>query len=277
MNLRESVAMVAGLVSAFCFLATANVLKNRPRQNVSIEMQVAMPPLAQVFLASGDRYLAANFAAIRALVVTTELMRPEDYVVLARVQSDASWLNPAHEDNYYIATAILPWNDQLAATQTILRRATLARPKDYQPAFYYGFHLIHFLGDAEGASAWVREAAEKLPREDERLIMQNFAARWMDKAKDIDLAIRVVEAMAKQSKRADFRAYLEARAKRLRTLQELRAALDTFKARNHRPPLDLKELIAANILKTPPVDPLGLGFDYDGEGKIELRTRPHKR
>ena len=151
------------LALALCFVATAERLKTVPRQAVDLELQVALPLFVQVFMSAGDRYLAANLAAIRALVVTTDKMRPEDYRILGKIQEDASWLNPAHEDNYYIATAILPWNGELDAAQTILKRASQARQFDYQPAFYYAFHLLHFKGDAVGASAWLRAAAEKLP------------------------------------------------------------------------------------------------------------------
>src|SRR5690606_35666466 len=122
-----------------------------------------------------------------------------------------SWLNPGHEDNYYVAAAILPWVGEVDAAQNVLARASLARRYDYQPAFYYGFNQLHFRGDAAGASAWLREAAEHLPEGNNRIQMQNLAAIWLEKTQDIDLAIRVVEAMAEQAKRRDFKHYLELR------------------------------------------------------------------
>jgi hypothetical protein len=103
--------------------------------------------------------------------------------ILGQVQKDASWLNPAHEDNYYIATAILPWEGQVDPTQVILRRATLARFFDYQPPFYYAFNQVHFKGDAFGASEWLRQAAEKLPDPEERVTLADFAARWLDRTR----------------------------------------------------------------------------------------------
>ncbi len=262
------------LLLALSFVATAERLKTVPRQTVDLELQVALPLFVQVFMAAGDRYLAANLAAIRALVVVTEKMRPEDYRILGKVQEDASWLNPAHEDNYYIATAILPWNGELDAAQTILRRASLARRFDYQPAFYYAFHLLHFKGDPVGASAWLREAAEKLPRDDERLIMQNFAARWIDRAHDVDLAIRIVEAMAKQARRKDFRAYLEQRVARLQSLKELRAAAGRYSERVGHPPVELQDLVDSGLIPSIPSDPFGFGFEFDQQGQIILRKTP---
>jgi hypothetical protein len=74
----------AALLCAAMFFASVQYLKTAPRQTVNVEMQVALPLFVQVFMAAGDRYLAANVAAIRALVVATEKMKPEDYAVLPR-------------------------------------------------------------------------------------------------------------------------------------------------------------------------------------------------
>jgi hypothetical protein len=274
--IRRQLPWFIALVLAAAYIFTAERMKSAPRQSVSVEMQVALPLFVQVFMAAGDRNLAANIAAIRALVVSTDKMRPEDYAILAKVQSDVSWLNPAHEDNYYIAAAILPWSGQLEAAQTILRRASIARPYDYQPAFYYAFHLLHFKGDPVGGADWLRQAAEKLSDDDERLTMQNFAARWMDKARDLDLAIRVVESMAKQAKRPDFRAYLEQRVKRLRTLQQLRAAAATYRQRFERPPAQLADLVQSGILTVLPQDPFGYGYGINPQGEIIMRNTPSR-
>ena len=268
---------LVALLCAAAFVVSAERLKTVPRQNVTLELQVALPLFVQVFMAAGDRYLAANLASIRALVVATDKMRPEDYRILGKVQDDASWLNPAHEDNYYTAAAILPWNGELEAAQKILARASRARYFDYQPAFYYAFHLLHFKGDAVGASEWMRSAAEKLPSDDERLIMQNIAARWMDRAQDTDLAIRIVEAMAQQAKRKDFRAYLEQRVVRLRSLKQLREAGERFREQFNRPLVKLQDLVDAGLVVAIPADPFGFGFDVDKQGQIILRTSPPVR
>ncbi|MBK9020499.1 MAG: hypothetical protein IPL72_11035 [Sulfuritalea sp.] len=262
---------------ATVYIVTVERLRPQPRQSVSVEIQVALPLFVQVLMALGDRNLAADFATIRALVVVTEKMRAEEYQVLGRVQMDASWLNPAHEDNYYIAAHILPWAGEFDAAQTVLARATHARFFDYQPAFLYAFNLMHFKGDHAGAAEWLRAAALKMPEDDEnRLIMQNLAARWMDKVQDIDMAIGVVEAMAKQSKRKDFRAYLERRVERLRALKSLRAVAAVFRERHGRGPEKLEELVGPGLLPALPKDPIGFGFDLDPKGQIILRTSPPK-
>jgi hypothetical protein len=254
------------LLGVVIFVVSTTALRQQKRTNPSAEIQVALPLFVQVFMAGGDRFLAANLGSIRSLITETAKMDPEEYKILAKVQVDASWLNPANEDNYYIASAVLPWNGQVDAAQTILRRASLARPYDYQPAFYYAFNLIHFKGDAAGASEWLRNAAAKLPDDDERLIMENYAARWLDRTDDLELAIAVVESMAKQARRKDFRNYLLLRAQRLRDLLALRKAADVFRRETGLSPKTLDQLVAAGLIPALPVDPFGFGFSLDAAG-----------
>ncbi|RLJ63675.1 hypothetical protein [Sulfurisoma sediminicola] len=266
--------LLVALVAAALFVASAQRLKVMPRQIVNVEMQVALPLFVQVAMAAGDRFLAANIAAIRAIWVNSFNMKPEEFGILAKVQQDVAWLNPAHEDNYYVAAAILPWAGEVDAAQAILARSTVARRFDYQPAFYYAFNQMHFRGDAIGASAWLREAAEYLPEGDERVQMQNLAAIWLDKAGDLDLAIRVVEGLAKQASRRDFRRYLEMRVTRLRMLKDLRAAAADYRQRFGRPPAALQALAASGVVAQIPQDPFGLGFAIDANGQVVLGNAP---
>lgn len=265
---------LVAILAATAFVGMTQRLKLAPRQTVNVEMQVALPLFVQVAMAGGDRFLAANIAAIRALWVDNFKMQREEFRILAKVQEDVSWLNPGHEDNYYIAAAILPWNDEVDAAQRVLARATLARRFDYQPAFYYAFNLLHFKGDAVGASAWMREAAEHLPEGNDRLQMQNLAAIWLDRAGDLDLAIGVVKVMAEQASRGDFRRYLEQRVVRLKMLRELRTAAATYRARFGRPPAMLEELVTTGIVAEIPKVPFGFGFAIDKQGQIVLRNSP---
>lgn len=254
--------VVGGLV----FWLAQEGLRGVKRFRAKAEIEVALPVFVQVAMAGGDRYLAASWSVIRALVTETSRMAPEEYEILGQVQKDASWLNPAHEDNYYIAAAILPWEGQLDPTQVILRRATLARFFDYQPPFYYAFNLVHFKGDVLAASEWLQQAAEKLPDPEERLILQNFAARWLDRSQDLDTAARIVEAMAAQAKRKDFADYLLKRAQRLRDLALLRRAATVYVQRQGKPAGSLNDLLKAGLVEKLPVDPFGFGYAINAKG-----------
>lgn len=256
-------ALLAGVV---LFLFAQYRLEGTKRARVNSEIDIALPLFVQVLMAGGDRYLAASWATVRALVTETSRMKPDEYTILAKVQQDASWLNPGHEDNYYIAAAILPWEGHLEPAQIILRRATLARPFDYQPPFYYAFHLVHFKQDAFAAAEWLRRAAVKLPNPDERVVMESFAARWLDRTQDLDLAARVVDAMAAQTRNKGFADYLRGRSQRLRDLAMLRRAATDYQARYARPPRSFDELKAAGLIMEVPIDPLGSGFVLDEQG-----------
>jgi len=262
------------ILAAMVFVPSAQRLKLAPRQSVNVEMQVALPLFVQVAMAAGDRFLAANIAAIRALWVDNFKMQKEEFKVLAKVQENVSWLNPGHEDNYYIAAAILPWNGEVEAAQRILARATTARRFDYQPAFYYAFNLLHFKGDAVGASNWMREAAEYLPEGNNRLQMQNLAAIWLDRAGDLDLAISVVEAMARQANRGDFRRYLQQRVIRLEMLRDLREAAARYQQRFGRRIVALSDLVESGIVAEVPKPPFGYGFAINEQGQVVLQDSP---
>lgn len=264
--------MLGLLAGVVLFLFAQDRLESTKRARVSSEIDITLPLFVQVLMAGGDRYLAASWATVRALVTETGRMTPDEYTILAKVQQDASWLNPGHEDNYYIAAAILPWEGHLESAQVILRRATMARPFDYQPPFYYAFHLVHFKQDALAAAEWLRRAAAKLPNPDERVIMENFAARWLDRTHDLDLAARIVDAMAEQTRNRSFADYLRGRSQRLRDLALLRRAATDYQTRYRRPLRSLDELKAVGLIKKLPIDPLGIGFVLDEQGVPAFST-----
>lgn len=258
------------LLALLCFATHALLvpaLYARPRPPVSSDMEVALPRSAQIVMALGDRYLAANLAGFRALVAATEKMSAENYHVLALVQSDIAWLNPAHEDNYYIAAPVLPWNGEVAAAQYILRRASDARPFDWQPPFYYAFNALHFLKNQKDGVEWMQIAAEHTQDEKEKLQLQQMAAIWVSKGEDPEFAIRWHRAMAKGTRYKSFARFLEKRADRLDNLLAISRAVTQYQARFGKPPAQIKDLVDHALLPSLPVDPFGMKYAIDGHGK----------
>ncbi len=249
--------------------AMVPMLYSRKRPPVSAEMVVALPRFAQVVMAGGDRFLAADLAVFRALVASTETMQAANYAILGRVQSDASWFNPAHEDNYYIAAAILPWYGQLESAQQILSRASDARRFDWQPAFYYAFNELHFRHDALAGAAWLRTAADHARDEMDRIQLQQMAVNWASKAEDKELSIRIIRAMAKETRYRSFAGFLEKRAQRLENIAALQVALTRFKDANGRLPSGLIELVhPSSGLDRVPSDPFGAVYAIDTQGRV---------
>lgn len=268
--LRRQSGLLFALLCLAVFAALIPALYARPRPSASAEMQIALPRFVQVLMAAGDRYLAANLADFRALVVSTETMQLENYRVLGMVQSDAAWLNPAHEDNYYIANAILPWAGEshgLAATQYILRQANDARPFDWQPAFYYAFNVFHFEKNLIEGAQWLGVAARHSSDEMEQIQLQQMAAQWLSKGEDLELAIRLQKAMVQETRHKGFAQFLEKRVRRLENLLALEKAMARYRELTGSNPTQLQALLARGVLPALPLDPFGVEYVIDKNGR----------
>ena len=260
-------------IGAIAYAATVRVLDSLPRPKQKELLAVAVPASVQVLLAGGDRYLAANMAVFRALVVGTEQLDPRTYEILGYIQSDASRLNPAHEDNYYISQAILPWNGQIEADIFIQGEATRARPWDTLPPFFFGFDKYYFLHDPIAGAQSVRIAAERAPP-GYRQSFTLMAARWSEKGDDPRVVIEFLEAMAKNARDRDLKRNLEARIERMQRLADLRDAAVKFSENTGRQPTKLSDLLGPGLLARLPEDPLGQGFMLDSRGLPVVVTAP---
>lgn len=264
----ELLPLTGALLCLLAFAALVPQLYGRPRPQASPEMEVALPRFVQVAMAGGDRYLAGNLAGFRALVASTDKMTADNYRILGLVQSDLAWLNPAHEDNYYIAAAILPWNGEVDAAQYVLGRASEARPFDWQPAFYYAFNALHFEKNPAKGAEWLRIAAEHTHDEMEQLQLQQLAAQWVARGEDKELAIRLHRQMAKETQYRGFAQFLERRAIRLENIMALELAGARFKERMGRSPRRVDELVEQGLLATLPEDPFGMRYAFDAKGEV---------
>lgn len=274
MNIRRLPVL---LIAALLYATAVHQLKDVPRPSMVREMEVALPRFVQVALAGGDRYLAANLGGFRALVASTEHMQPDNFKIQGRVQRDVAWLNPAHEDNYYIAAAILPWNGEVDAAQDVLRQASAARLFDWQPIFYYAFDLYHFKRDPVAAAQWLLQASPRVTIQTDRYAIENVAARWFEKGYEPRVAVGVIEGMANQARDSGFKRYLQTRAERLRALEVLREAAARFQSRADRPLRDLQELVGAGLLRALPKDPFGFGYALDQQGQPILLNAPTRK
>lgn len=249
-------------------------LDRLPRKNDQDLLTIRVPPKLQIILAGGDRYLAANLAAYRAVVVGNGQLDPKTYEILANVQKDASLLNPAHEDNYYLAQAILPWNNQVEADILIQRAASQAREWDTLPAFFYAFDQYYFLRDPVAGAKTLKWAAERAP-ENDRVPLMSMAARWSEKGDDPREAIKLVTAMMDGTRDKELKRNLHTRIARLAGLATLRDAARQFEQNNGRPLASLDELTRQGLLAELPQDPLGDGYNIDKSGlPIIAKARP---
>lgn len=268
---RQAGCLLCALICFLVFFGLSGQLTVKPRPHVGEELSVTFPKAVQVLFALGDRYLAANLLGFRVLVADTQRMDGGNFAVQGRLQRDLAWLNPAHEDNYYIAAALLPWNGQLDAAQYVLREAMNGRQNDIMPWFYYAFDIYYFEKNPASAAEWLRQGAQRALAEQDRLVMEQLAARWFERGHSPAVAAGIVDAMADQTRSSGFRGYLKKRALRLRQLESLREATDVYRERHAYPPKRLEDLVVAGLLKELPVDPLGAGFALSPEGVPVLK------
>lgn len=262
------IALLVALLCGAAYFALVRPAYDRPRPAVTPEMEVALPRFAQVAMAAGDRYLAANAGTIRTLVAVNDKMDAENFRIQGIVQSDVAWLNPAQEDNYYVAAAILPWSGQLEAAQYILRRATEARPFDYQPAFFYGFNEMHFRRDTASAVQWLHRAATHTPDQEMQIYLMQIATNWASRGGDPSAGARMVRAMSKSARNKPFAEFLEKRAMRLDNQVILDDAVSRYRERFGMAPPQLGDVVARGVIAAIPVDPFGDAYVIGAQGRV---------
>lgn len=270
-GLRHALVFFLTLTCWLGFLTVASRLEKIRQPAISAEMQVVLPRFIQVSLAGGDRFLAANVATFRTLTTDTQNQRPDRFVVQAIVQQDAAWLNPRHEDNYYLAAAHLPWNGQLDTAQRILAAASETRPYDMLPAFFYAFNEYHFHQDALAGSHWLKVAANHSQDEKERIGLEKLAARWMERGPDRHSVVKLLEATAEKSRYKALRRVIQMRAERVRHLILLDEAVAAYKRKYGRPPDSLDVLVQSGTMEALPQDPFGQGYTIDAQGKAQFK------
>lgn len=157
--------LLVTILAAMVFVPSAQRLKLAPRQSVNVEMQVALPLFVQVAMAAGDRFLAANIAAIRALWVDNFKMQKEEFKVLAKGAGKCVLAESRTRGQ------LLHCSSDIALEWRSRGRTTDSRSGDHGSPFrlpagvLLRLQLVAFQGDAVGASNWMREAAEYLPEE----------------------------------------------------------------------------------------------------------------
>ena len=258
--------VISLLLVALVYAFSTQRLERGSHTEVQPELLVSLPRFAQVLLAGGDKHLAANLSGFRVLVAATARMRDEDYAVQARLQEDIAWLNPAHEDNYYVAAAFLPWNGHLDSAQYVLRRAEASRRNDWQPDFYLGFHYYHFLKDPVEGARWLLAGVPRAKEQSDQWALQSLATSWLEQGYSPSKAAGMVGAMAASAPSGAFRSYLQMRAERLEALGRLQQLAEIYSKRQGHRLGKIEDLMVAGLIVAIPVDPLGEGFSVDAEG-----------
>ena len=211
-------SLACALLAWLVFAGASQALRETERLEKQTELlRVRLPLPVQIAYSGGDAFLAANINVFRGMMVDAKVSEPETYRIQAQLQADAAWLNPWHEDNYYVGAAILPWNGQVDAAQYVLKQASMARAWDMWPPFFYAFNAMYFEHDMNQAGEWAELAAQRHPTNAGAL--RDMAAKWYERGDDPVFALGILNAMHEQSRDDNFRRLLEARMQRLEGLR----------------------------------------------------------
>ncbi|RRD67865.1 hypothetical protein EII19_03575 [Comamonadaceae bacterium OH2310_COT-174] len=265
--------MVTGLALAV-YVLTVWRLSDLPRPKVNEGLRVRVPVLLQVLQAGGDRYLAADLAVIRNITVGTEVNDSETLRIQAVLAEDVALMNPRHEDNYYMAAALLPWQGYVQEGQAVLRRAAQTRVWDMWPAFFYAFNTSYFERDYAQAAQWAERAALRTG-EPNASALRAMAAKWLERGDDPAQGIEMIERLKTITSDERSLRLMDARIERLRGLQALRQAASAYRQRHGMPPARLEQLLGEGLLTALPRDPLGMGYELDTQGMPQLAGAAH--
>lgn len=268
-------ALCLFLFGAILYVAGINGLRAIPRLPLDERLQVVMPAYIQVVLAWGDRHLAANLGVFRAATLGANIRDSASYAVQAQIQQQASILNPRHEDNSYLAAAILPWEGQLEIAQWVLNRATESRDWDAWTPFYQGFNEYHFNKNNELAGQLATLASDRAEGKNKRFF-RIVAAKWLAKTADKDLAVALLKVLRDSTTDKDIRKQLDARIVQLQGLHTLQTAMELYTLINGQPTMRLTDLLENGYLITLPKDPFNYGYRVDEQGNVVI-AKPQRK
>lgn len=259
----------AALLAVAAFIASSQ-FKTPPGERVEKERgaQVVISAPIQTFMYAGDQFLAANLETMRLATIG-----PEDNPARVRYRVRAhkliSTLNPCHEDNYYLANAMLSWGGSVKQGNEILQRATMCRFWDEFPPFFLGFNRYFFAKDLDGAEEAIRTAARRSVKNRssfEQMVI-GIEAR---KLNDEKMALSYLRSQRDQAEDKTLAQLLDRRLKRLEGLLTLRKAQERFEKKYGRQLKQPGELLSSGILQAFPQDPMKIGYEFiNGEFRLK--------
>lgn len=227
---------------------------------------ISAPVLTTLY--GGDRFLAADLEALRLAATGVENGQADAHYLI-RAHKVASELNPCHEDNLYLANALLTWGGAVNEGSEILQRATECRRWDHVPPFLYGFNQYFFNRDIETAQQALEIAATRSER-DAAALRKLAIMIEVEQVEDEKIALDLLRRERNRARGAQLFAMLDKRVKRLEGLLLLRDAQRTYEQRTGTLLQEPGELIAMGILEQFPQDPMKWGYEFK-DGRFVLR------
>lgn len=262
----------SALLLGILFVATAAYRQEHrvyAAKHTTPEGEVVIAAPVQVLLFGGDRFLAANFEAIRAATLGFDGGK-ERVEYRIRSHQTISELNPCHEDNYYMGNAVLTWGGMAAQGNDLLKQATECRFWDSTPPFMYGFNQYFFYKNISAAQTYLEISARRSPTNAAALRKLSIMI-GLKQIDDTKMARNYLSDQVKRATDNKLKRMLQKRLTRLDGLIELRNAQQQYEKRFSRQLEDPQDLLTNGILQEWPADPLGLGYEFNN-GQFDMRS-----
>ena len=229
---------------------------------------VVLPAPLQTVIYMGDPFLAANVEAARVLATGGPAAGiAQDY--FDRLHRTVAVLNACHEDNYYVANALLAWAGSVDSAIAVLQGATDCRFWDEMAPFYLGYNLNFFRHEHLKAKEALFQAAAR-SADNSAAFMRMGILYEADTYPDLHLAQKFLVAQRDQARDPVLKQLLDQRIGRLAGLIILRDAQAVYEKRVGGFLKDPNLLISIGILKQFPTDPVRMGYVFEN-GQFALR------
>jgi len=197
-----------------------------------------------------------------------------EYYNLYRIMETAIILNPYHEDAYYFAQAVFPWDiGRVREVNSLLKYVFRYRKWDFKIPFFLGFNYSYFLKQYDKAALYYKKAAEISGNP----FFANLAAKCFYESGHTELGIIFLNYMIKGIRKKSIRQIYEKRLKALEAIYTIEKAVLEYKKRFGYFPLDIKDLLVKGVLKTLPEDPYGGIFYLDRHGRVRTTSNLMER
>lgn len=267
-SLKQPLVQTLLCFALFFFLVLWRAEQPPPAKPPVQEGRVVISAPVLTVLYGGDRFLAADLEALR-LASTGVESGETDANYLVRAHRVVAELNPCHEDNYYLANALLSYGGAARESDEVLQRASECRWWDELPPFFYGFNQYFFNHDIPRAQQALNIAADRADRNE--AAFRKFAVMIeVEEIEDEKVALELLKQERDKARGAKLSAMLDKRVRRLEGLVQLRDAQRTYEKRTGKALQQPGELVTAGILERMPADPMKLGYEFV-DGRFMLK------
>lgn len=239
-----------------------------------------LPPVALLAISGEFKGLVADYLVLEAgAQLGTELRRnPEggfrivkkeyNWSQIHKIFVASQMLDPSFAQTFLLAQGWLPWDGGMVKeANSILQTASDNRPWDWQPLRTMAFNYYFFDNQPAVAGRLFLEAAQR-PKAPSFLTI--VGARLAQKGGDTEAALVLMKSVL-DDKTPEDQGYddMADRYHALEGVLVLERGMLRFRQQNNgRTPTDVKELLSSGSIKAVPVNPYGMPYCIDFNGKV---------